>query len=143
MDLMKIGVELLQKQLSGSTGSGESNSSAGIVSALSSLLGDGKGGLDLGAILGKMQGGDLAGMASSWMGSGSNDSIGGDQLRELFGNDKISQFAAQLGLDEGSALSGLSDMLPNMMDQGSPDGSLLDSLGGLGGLASVAKKFLG
>ena len=131
---MKMGAELLQKKLSG-----PSNGNDSIVSALTGLLGDEKGGLDLGSILGKMQGGDLASMASSWLGGGSNDAIGGDQLRNLLGNEKVSQFASQLGVDEGSALDGLSDVLPNLVDQASPDGSILDSLGGLSG---IAKSFL-
>ena len=47
--------------------------------------------------------------------------------------------ASQLGTDEGSLLDGLKDALPQMVDKASSGGSLLDSVGGLGGLA---KKFL-
>lgn len=137
MDLMKIGTQMLLSKISGGSGG-----SSGATSALSGLLGSSDGGLDLGSIVSKMQGGDMANIASSWLGKGSNESIGADQLRSMFGNDKISQFASQLGTDEDSALSGLSEALPNMVDQGSPDGSLLDSLGGIGGLASMASKFL-
>ncbi len=137
MDLMKIGTQILLSKLTG--GSGNSNSAA---SALGSLLGGGQNKLDLGGIISKMQGGDLASLASSWLGKGSNKAIGADQLRGLLGDDKISQFAKELGTDEDSALTGLSEALPQMVDQGSPEGSLLDSLGGLGGLASMASKFL-
>ncbi len=132
MDLMEIGTKmLLSKVGAGSAG----NSTA--MSALSGLMGDSKGGTGLGDIVSKMQGGDMASIASSWLGSGSNSPINADQLRGLFGKDKISQFASQLGTDEDSALSGLC-----MIDQGSPDGSLLDLLGGVGGLAKMAGKFL-
>ena len=139
MDLMKLGTDMLLSKLSG--GSGNTDNA---MSALSSLLGDGQGSLDLGSIVSKMQGdsGGLADIASSWLGSGSNQSIDTNQLRSLLDNDKISQFASQLGTDEDSALNGLSEALPNMVDQGSPDGSLLDSLGGISGLASMASKFL-
>lgn len=137
MDLMKIGTKmLLSKVGAGSAG----NDTA--MSALSGLMGDSKGGIGLGDIISKMQGGDMASIASSWLGKGSNSPINADQLRGLFGKDKISQFASQLGTDEESALSGLSEALPGMIDQGSPDGSLLDSLGGIGGLAKMAGKFL-
>lgn len=135
MDLMKIGTQMLLSKMTG-------GSSGNAMSALTGLLGNNDGGLDLGSIVSKMQGGDMANIASSWLGKGSNESIGTDQLRGMFGDDKISQFASQLGTDEDSALSGLSEALPNMVDQGSPDGSLLDSLGGIGGLASMASKFL-
>jgi len=135
MDLMKLGTQMLLSKISG-------GNSGNAMSALSGLLGNNDGGLDLGSIVSKMQGGDMANIASSWLGKGSNESIGTDQLRSMFGDDKISQFASQLGTDEDSALSGLSEALPNMVDQGSPDGSLLDSLGGIGGLASMASRFL-
>ncbi len=135
MDLMKLGTQMLLSKMTG-------GSSGNAMSALTGLLGSSDGGLDLGSIVSKMQGGDMANIASSWLGKGSNESIGADQLRSMFGDDKISEFASQLGTDEDSALSGLSEALPNMVDQGSPDGSLLDSLGGIGGLASMASKFL-
>lgn len=137
MDLMKLGTEMLMSKMTGDSGSSEN-----AMSALSGLLGNSDGGVDLGGLVSKMQGGDMASIASSWLSKGSNDSIGADQLRGMFGDDKISQFATQLGTDEDSALSGLSEALPNMVDKGSPDGSLLDSLGGIGGLASMASKFL-
>lgn len=137
MDLMKIGTQLLLSKLGGGSGGNDT-----AMSALSGLMGDSKGGIDLGNIVSKMQGGDMASIASSWLGKGSNESIGTEQLRGLFGKDKIAQFASQLGTDEDSALNGLSEALPNMIDQGSPDGSLLDSLGGIGGLAAMAGKFL-
>ncbi len=137
MDLMKLGSQLLLSKISGGSGNIDT-----VTSALSGLLGDGQNQLNLASIVSKMQSGDLASIASSWLGGGSNHAIGVDQLRSMFGDDKISQFASQLGTDEESALTGLSDALPKMIDQGSPDGSLLDSLGGAGGLASMASKFL-
>ena len=139
MDLMKLGTQMLMSKLMGDSGNSDN-----ITSALSNLIGDGQGGMDLGSIVSKMQGegGGLADVASSWLGNGSNQSIGLDQLRGLLGEDKVSQFASELGTDEDSALTGLSAALPDMVDKGSPDGSLLDSLGGIGGLASMASKFL-
>ena len=137
MDLMRLGAQVLVSNLSG----GATNIDKAM-SALSGLLGNGEGGIDLGSMVTKMQGGNLASMASSWLGSGSNEIIGANQLRKLFGDDKISQFASQLGTDEDTALGGLSEALPKMMDQGSPDGSLLDSLGGVGRIAGMASSFL-
>jgi uncharacterized protein YidB (DUF937 family) len=137
MDLMKLGAQMLLSKMAG----GNDNNA---MSALSSLLGDGKGGLDLGSLVGRMQNGgtDLAGLAASWLGNGKNQAIDINQLRHLLGNEKISQFARQLGTDEDTALNGLSDALPNMVDKASPNGSLLDSFGGVGGLMGMASKFL-
>jgi len=78
-------------------------------------------------------------VASSWLGDGDNADISADQLKDVLGGDKISEAAAQLGTDEGSLLESLREAIPQMVDKSSSGGSLMDSLGGLGGMA---KKFL-
>lgn len=109
--------------------------------ALNGLIGDGDQ-FDLGSLVSNLQSGDLADVASSWLGDGENASISTDQIQNLLGGDKISAAASQLGTSEGSLLETLQEALPQMIDQGSSGGSLLDSVGGIGGLASMAKKFL-
>lgn len=109
--------------------------------ALNGLIGDGDQ-FDIGSLVSNLQSGDLADIAASWLGDGENASISTDQIQNLLGGDKISAAASQLGTSEGSLLETLQEALPQMIDQGSSGGSLLDSVGGIGGLASMAKKFL-
>lgn len=138
MDLMKLGTKMMMAKMMG----GNSNMAS---SALSGLLGGGDKGPDLGGLLSKMQGGEdsgLAGLASSWLGKGDNEQPSSDQLLSLFGKDKVTQFASDMGVDEGTALSGLKEAIPGMVDKASPDGNLLDSVGGLGGLMNMAGKFM-
>ena len=142
MDLMQIGMQLLQSKL------GAGNAQSGdISSALGGLLGGGSdGGLDIGGMVAKMQGGDtgadLTKLASSWLGDGGNEAISTDQVSQLLGSEKVSEFASKLNVDEGTALSSLTDLLPQMVDKSSSGGSLLDSVGGLGGLMGMASKFM-
>lgn len=109
--------------------------------AMNGLIGDGDQ-FDLGSLVSNLQSGDLADIAASWLGDGENASISTDQIQNLMGSDKISAAAAQLGTSEGSLLETLQEALPQLVDQSSSGGSLLDSVGGIGGLASMAKKFL-
>jgi uncharacterized protein YidB (DUF937 family) len=60
----------------------------------------------------------------------------------LLGSSNVENFAKQLGTDSSTAAAGLAEAIPQMMDQGSSGGSLLDSVGGLGGLMDVASSFL-
>lgn len=83
--------------------------------------------------------GGLASIASSWLGDGGNESINTAQLQEAFGDDKLSAFADNLGVDQENTTQGLSNILPSLVDQGSSGGSLLDSVGGLGGALGMAK----
>lgn len=136
MDLMKIGISLLTKQFSGSV----SDDQAG--SALSELMGDGAGNLDISSLISQLSSGDgLGNLVSSWLGDGDNEGINPGQLLEVFGGDKIAAFASSLGVDSDTATTGLSNMLPDLIDQGSSGGNLLDSVGGIGGALDMAKKF--
>ena len=60
----------------------------------------------------------------------------------MLGSDKIKEAASQLGTDQNDLLRGLQDMMPQVVDKSSSGGSLLDSVGGIEGLAGLASKFL-
>lgn len=139
MDIMKLATQLLASKLGGSSG-GNGDLVQSVIGNL--LGGSGDKGLDLGSLVGNLEGGGLGDIAKSWLGDGDNAEISSSQLEGLLGSDKIKEAASQLGTDEGSLLSGLKDMIPQVVDKSSSGGSLLDSVGGLGGLASLASKFL-
>ena len=129
MDLMKLGTQLLASKL------GSGADSAAITSALGGLLSGSGGQAGLGGIIAAMQGKGLGDTAESWLGDGDNADISTDQIREVVGSDKIADMASQLNTDEGSLLDGLKDALPQIIDKSSSGGSLLDSAGGLLGMA--------
>jgi uncharacterized protein YidB (DUF937 family) len=135
MDLLKMGAEMLTQKLGSSVGTD------GMMSALSGLLGDGKGGIDLAGLASKMMSsGDLASIAKSWLGDGANASMSPASLMSVLGENKIADFAGKVGVDTSTAANGLSDVLPTLMDKASSGGSLLDSVGGADGLLGMAKK---
>ncbi|MEO9459799.1 MAG: YidB family protein [Lentilitoribacter sp.] len=98
--------------------------------------------MDLGSLVSGLQSSGLGDLASSWLGDGENSNISTNQLKNILGDDKVYAAAAQIGTDEGSLLDSLQDALPQIIYKSSSGGSLLDSVGGIGGLASIAKKFL-
>jgi len=142
-DLLKMGASaFIKSKMSGDAGSGLDLDS--LTSALSGLTGGGDdGGFDIGSLLGKMQGGGMAEIAQSWLGDGDNAPVEGNQITEMFGTDKISEFASKLGLSEEEAVGGLQDALPQIVDEASSGGSILDSIGGIGGAISMAGKLFG
>ncbi len=136
MDIKSLATQLVMSKL------GATNDSSTAESALDELVG-GSGGFDLGDIVGQFtgSGGDLASKAKSWLGDGANDEISPEQLQEAIGGDKIEAFANKLGIDRDEASSGLSSVLPELIDKSSQGGNLLDSVGGVSGLAGLASKF--
>jgi uncharacterized protein YidB (DUF937 family) len=137
MDIIPMATQLLNDKL------GLQLDSATVSSALSGLMGDGQGGIDLAGLAGKMsQSGEFGSLLNSWLGDGANAAISADSLVNMFGEGGLSQFAGALGTDTNSAAQGLAEVLPQMMDQVSSGGNLLESVGGLDGLMGAAKSFL-
>jgi len=70
--LLKMGASaFIKSKMSGDAGSGLDSDL--LSNALSGLTGDSaEGGLDIGSLLGKMQGGGMADMAASFLGDGDN-----------------------------------------------------------------------
>lgn len=137
MEILQLGAKLLSERLGLQLDQGT------VASALSALLGDGQGNIDLAGLAAKMtSSGDLGGILGSWLGDGANSAIPVDRILGLLGEGDVSEFASRLGTDTDSAAAGLADVLPQIMDSASSGGKLLDSVGGLGGLMGAAKSFL-
>ncbi len=139
-DLLKLGAQVFQKSnLSGKAGSNLDPRS--IIAALTGLTG-GKG-FDIGSIINNFDTGGLGDIAKTWLGDGANRSISPNQVVDAMGQDKIADFASQLGLSPDEAAGGLSEAFPQMIDKGSAGGSLLDSLGGMDDVIGMAGKLFG
>lgn len=136
MDLKSLATRILMDKIGGA------NDPAAAESALDELV-DGDKHFDLGDIVGQFtgSGGDLAAKARSWLGDGANESISASQVQEAIGGDKIAAFAEKLGIGKDEASGSLSEILPQLIDKSSHGGSLLDSVGGAGGLAGLASKY--
>jgi uncharacterized protein YidB (DUF937 family) len=63
-------------------------------------------------------------VAQSWVGSGPNKAISPDDLASALGADRINAVAALSGMSREDLLNGLSQQLPEVVDQLTPDGRL-------------------
>lgn len=141
MDMMAKATELLSDKL------GTDVDPASIPDALSGLFGE--EGVDIGGVIsGMMENGGLSSLLGSWFGDGDNAAISADQITGLFGDGKLADFAAKLGIDADQAKEALAGVLPDLMDQASSGGALMDSAkgmlesaGGVGGLLNTVKGF--
>jgi uncharacterized protein YidB (DUF937 family) len=134
-----MGTELFKEKMGDQAANLDDNS---IMDALSGLISNEEGSLDLSNILSSLQDSDIGSIISSWIGSGENAPVDGSTLSNILGSDQISAFAEKLGIDADTAAESLSDVVPNMVDKATGDGSsILDSLGGLDGIMDMANKF--
>ena len=73
-------------------------------------------------LMAKFQQAGLGNVIASWLGSGPNQAISGEQLSNVLGSGPLGQIAAQLGVGPGAAAGQLAQVLPGLVDQLSPRG---------------------
>lgn len=89
----------------------------------------------------------LGNVLNSWIGTGTNLPISGDQLASALGPDTLGKLAGQVGLDGAQLSDQLAQFLPGLVDKLTPHGTapagglgntgdLMGMLGGLLGKAS-------
>lgn len=96
----------------------------------------------LAGLLQKFQEHGLGNVADSWVSTGKNLPISGDQIQEALGSGALGDIASKLGLSTGDVSSRLADLLPGVVDKLTPNGQVPD-MGSLGDLLGSLTKRLG
>lgn len=112
--------QLLKGALQGLAGNA-TNSSPLLQIAAAMLSNGGQfGGLQ--GLIQQFQRAGLDGQMNSWISSGQNLPISPDQLTQVLGSGQLQQLAQQAGMDTQTFSSGLSQVLPQMIDKLTPQG---------------------
>jgi uncharacterized protein YidB (DUF937 family) len=75
-------------------------------------------------VLAKFQQAGYSDQAQSWVSTGQNMPISGDILSKVLGQGQLGQIAQQCGVSSSNASGGLAAMLPHVIDQLTPHGSV-------------------
>ena len=146
------GLEDLLGAILGGGSSGGSGSGGGLQDILGGLLGGGSGGspgtaaggMNLGALaaalgpllakllqggglsklLGNAQASGLSAQADSWVGSGPNEPVSGQDIRGIVGDDAVRSVAEQAGISEDEAASVLAQVVPQVVSGLTPGGQV-------------------
>jgi uncharacterized protein YidB (DUF937 family) len=109
---------------------------AGLPGGLGGLLSGGLGGLlssgaaggilssGLNELIKQFQQSGQADVANSWVGTGPNKSISPNDLAKALGADQIGTLAAQTGMSRDELITGLSQVLPEVVDKLTPQGHI-------------------
>lgn len=76
------------------------------------------------ALIQKLQQGGLADQVSSWIGTGENTPVSGNQILDAFGQTHVQELASEVGLAPEHVSTGLAQLLPQIIDQLTPDGTV-------------------
>lgn len=149
---------ILMQLLAGQQGAGQPNfgqpgsqpgmgGGGGLGGLLGGLLGGGQqaqagGGAmaaGLAALLQQFSGAGYGQQAQSWVGRGQNQPIDPNALMQVFGRDRLAALAQQNDMPMDAMLTGLSEQLPQAVDELTPDGQVPDA----DGMAQVFRKVAG
>jgi uncharacterized protein YidB (DUF937 family) len=99
-----------------------------VLGLLSQRSGGNAGGTDglggLGGLLDQFRQKGYGDHADSWVGTGANQPLPPDAVGEVIGDDQIAQMAQQAGISTDEARSGLSQLLPEVVNHLTPDGQV-------------------
>ena len=121
---------------------GQNTQHAGLVQSLLGMLTSGKSG-GLTELLGHLKNGGLGQAVGSWVSTGANQPVTGEQLQGALPADMLAQLAAKAGMDPSQASQGLAQVLPSIVDHLSPNGALPSGNGLQDALGGLSKMFSG
>ena len=80
----------------------------------------------IGGVVERMREAGLGAHADSWVGTGANLPVSADQLHQALGAGGLAQIAGKLGLSPEQASGGLAQLLPELVNHMTPNGSIPD-----------------
>jgi len=109
-----------------------------VLGAMSGKPGEGGGANALIGMIGSViqQNGGLQGLASkfsqngaadvfaSWVGTGQNQSVSGNQIQQALGSEQVRALASKMGIDPAQASTLLAEYLPKVVDKLTPQGQI-------------------
>jgi uncharacterized protein YidB (DUF937 family) len=108
---------------------------SGLVPVIMQMLANREGGLA--GLVQMFNSKGLAEIVSSWVSTGPNLPISADQVQHGLGEDGVQQLASKAGLAPDVVRSRLTELLPRLVDQLTPDGKIPE-----GGLMQNAMEFV-
>jgi uncharacterized protein YidB (DUF937 family) len=81
----------------------------------------------IGGLLDKFRNSGLGNKADSWVGTGANMAVSPDELNDVLGPDIVGQLASHFGISQSQASQSLAEVLPELVNQMTPDGQLPDN----------------
>jgi uncharacterized protein YidB (DUF937 family) len=110
----------------GGSGSQGGAGLGGMLAALAPMLGTALAGGGLQKLLSGFQANGMEDKVQSWVGTGDNAPLSAAEVETVVSSEQIEEIAQRLGVSHEQAASVLADVIPDVVNGVSPDGSLPD-----------------
>jgi len=113
----------LLDQMAGALAGGQSGGNGALLETVLQLVNDPRhGGLE--GLVRAFQQGGLGEIVNSWVSTGQNLPVSPEQVHSALGDASLQDIAAQLGMSPAQASGSLAELLPQVVDQLTPNGQL-------------------
>jgi len=113
----------LLDQMAGALAGGQSGGNGALLETVLQLVNDPRhGGLE--GLVNAFQQGGLGEVVNSWVSTGQNLPVSPEQVQSALGDSSLQDIAAQLGISPEQASGSLAELLPQVVDQLTPNGQL-------------------
>ena len=115
--------------ITGGSGQNQNSGQAALINAVIQMIANKSGGASgLEGLVGALAQGGLGNIAKSWVGTGQNIPVSGEQLQGALGGSDggglLAQLPQQAGLSHGETADQLSQILPGLVDKLTPGGEI-------------------
>jgi uncharacterized protein YidB (DUF937 family) len=134
---MSLFSDLAQSALGALTGNSGGNTQTVVMNLVTEMITNHSSGNGLAGLVQQFAGAGLGAQASSWVSTGPNIPVTGDQMHQALGADQIAALAQKSGLPPGQLSDLLAQVLPQVINHVTPNGEVPQGAGlqsALGGL---------
>jgi len=78
----------------------------------------------IGGVLNRFKSTGASQQADSWVSTGSNKPVSGEQVQQALGKGEVQRIATETGMSEQEASKGIANVLPEAIDKMTPDGQV-------------------
>jgi uncharacterized protein YidB (DUF937 family) len=111
-------LDALQNQITGAALEANPNHASGIMELIQNYPGG------ISGLIQQFHSNGLGGIVSSWISTGQNLPISGEQIQQVLGSQFVQNFASKMGVSSETASSSISQLLPSLMDKLTPNGQV-------------------
>jgi uncharacterized protein YidB (DUF937 family) len=112
-----------------------------VMNLVGQFMGKGGGGQQsMNGLISTLEENGMGDQVKSWVGTGDNKPISPDQVEQVIGADKIGQAAQAAGMSPEEAKKDLSQILPALVDQATPQGQASSQMPDI---EAMLKQFMG
>ncbi|QRM17907.1 DUF937 domain-containing protein [Dechloromonas sp. TW-R-39-2] len=110
-------------QVVGALAGGQSGGNAALLETVMQVINNPQTG-GLAGLVQSFQQGGLGEIVNSWVSTGANLPISAEQIQSVLGGASLQDMAAKLGIGQQQASGSLAELLPQVIDQLTPNGQL-------------------